>query len=333
VAVLLFLMTMCAAPERRQILIQGDTMGTTYSVKIITQKPVNQDELAEEIQTVVDRLDHLMSNWKPDSDVSRFGEMEPTQTLQIAQETAEVIGVAKQVWEASDGALDPTISPLIELWGFGTRDRSSFPDPKAVAEKLTQTGLQNLSLDKLSLRKSLPGLTLNLGAIAKGYALDQVAERLEALGYTDYLVEIGRELRAKGHNLKGVPWRVAIEDPDPDSQTPILKVVALDGKSIATSGDYRQFFTYQGQVYSHIIDPRTGYPVQHGVTLASVIAPNCALADAWSTTLMILPPEVSIDIIEKRDDLECLLVLREEDGRFSVVTSEGMGRFFISLTP
>ena len=306
-------------------------MGTTYSIKVISQGPVDEKQLGDGIQMVVDRIDQLMSNWKPESDVSRFASLTVDQTMEISPETAAVIRLAKQVWKDSGGALDPTISPLIELWGFGTAERTSFPAPEIIAEKLAQTGFQNLALDKLSVSKSLPGLTLNLGAIAKGFALDQVASHLESLGYTDYLIEIGRELRANGRNLEGVPWRVAIENPDPETDQPLLKVISLEGKSIATSGDYRQFFSYQGQIYSHIINPETGYPVKHGVTLASVIASNCALADAWSTTLMVMAPETSLALVNQRDDLECLLVLREPDGRFSVITSNGMPRYFIDL--
>lgn len=331
--VLLFFLVFCRNPapelqEPREFLFRGETMGTTYSVKIVAVD-LPEKEILEDMGHIVDRIDQLMSNWKPASDVSRFGAMSSEEHIQIAPDTKAVLEIALAVATKSQGAFDPTVSPLIELWGFGTKERGEFPSRETVEAIRQHTGYTKLALEGHRLGKTDDGLTLNLGAVAKGYALDAIAAYLEGKGLNHYLIEIGRELRAKGVNIRNQTWRVAIENPDDSAPSPMLRIVNLANRSIATSGDYRQYFEYEGQEYSHIIDPRTGWPIAPRVTLASVIAPECALADAWSTACMVLAPEESLAIINEHPDLECLLVVRQGEGDFKILTSRGMDAYFL----
>lgn len=329
--VLFFFVWQCTkAPAPEQHLFSGSTMGTTYSIKLVHSGTLDTARVKAEIQAVVDRVDALMSNWKEDSEVSQFERLPANEPFPISEETRKVLEVTLSVALKTDGALDPTVSPLIELWGFGTKSLGEFPTEQQVSELKKETGYQFLTLNNGTLSKSKANLKLNLGAVAKGFALDAMAQYLEKQGFDRYLVEIGRELRGKGTNLSGTPWRVAIENPDSEAITPILHVVSLENKSIATSGDYRQFFEYQGKEYSHIIDPRTGWPIEPNITLASVIAPRCAVADAWSTALMVLSVEEGLALIENEPNLECLLVQRLPEGKFKIYKSTGMDKYFIN---
>lgn len=321
--VLLFFLCHCNSTVPQLVVINGNTMGTTYTIKIVTQSPADEQVLHQGIQAVVDRINNAMSNWIPNSDVSKFGSLNPGSFLQVSKDTQNVLELAIEIARKTDGAFDPTVSPLIELWGFGTKERDHFPTDAEIEQLLAKTGYQKLLFQDGKTAKTHAGLQLNLGAIAKGYALDQVALFLDASGYQNYLIDIGRELRANGTNLKGEPWRVAIENPDPEVDSPILRVVSLKNKSIATSGDYRQFFEYQGNQYSHILDPRTGRPIPPNITLASVVAKDCANADGWATALMVLPVDKGIALVEAEPELECLLVQRLENGIFSIHMSSG----------
>jgi thiamine biosynthesis lipoprotein len=202
------------------------------------------------------------------------------------------------------------VKPLVDLWGFGIREPTdSLPAPDAIAKALALTGFQHLTFENTHVKKTKPGITLDLGAIAKGYGVDAVAGVLTRAGIDDFLVEIGGELYGSGMNRHKKPWSVGITHPlKTGADAGLYKVVHLENRAIATSGDYRNFFEFQGKIYSHIIDPRTGYPVDNQVVSASVIADTCTVADALATAFVVMDPEDSLALVDTLENVECLII-------------------------
>ena len=313
----------CEGPSS-PLVISGSTMGTSYAVKIAASDlPEDKVILERNIQERLNTLDSLLSSYREDSDVNRFNDHQSMNWLDVSEDMLRVVKTGLDVGRASEGALDMTLGPLVNLWGFGP-DRvepQMPPDPQKLQELLGITGQDKLEIRESppAIRKLRAGIQLDLSAVAKGYAVDQIAQLLDDNGFTDYLVEIGGEVRARGRRVQGSPWRVGVEGPLAQSRT-ISSVATLVDMALATSGDYRNFFEADGQRYSHIIDPRTGYPVAHGLGSASVISPTALEADAWATALLVLGPERGLAIAE-REDIAAQLVLRTETGTETLHTS------------
>jgi thiamine biosynthesis lipoprotein len=235
---------------------------------------------------------------------------------------------AGEIYRLSEGAWDATVLPLVELWGFGrsAAARQTLPSPSEINQALKQVGFDQIQVDgKGFLVKKRPEVTLDLASIAKGYAVDRVALLLKKKTFTHYLVEIGGEVYAAGLRLDGKPWQVGINQPDPSaSATAVYKAVALEDRAMATSGDYRNFFEINGRRYSHIIDPRSGYPVGNGVISASVFASNCTLADGLATAMMVLGPEKGIALLDRLPNVEGIIIVRQSDGGLKNYASHGV---------
>ena len=306
----------------------GPTMGTTYSVKVVDHpRDVEIEGLKTEIQARLDAVNSRMSTYLEDSELSRFNASRGTEWLDASPELASVMQFAQQVSDLTGGAFDVTVGPLVNLWGFGPGTRR---DQTPTAESIERTG-RRVGHEQLhvrtappGLKKDIPDLYVDLSAIAKGYAVDQAAEFLESQGVMNYLVEVGGEVRGRGHNARGVPWQIAIEKPHPGTRT-VQQVIAVDGASIATSGDYRNYFEQDGRRYSHTIDPRTGRPVDHKLASVTVLSPSAMRADALATGLMVLGPEAGYALAE-RETLAVLFILRTEDG-FVSKASQAFARY------
>jgi len=320
--VLLFLVA-CGPDARHETELRGETMGTFYQVKLVTVDPIDEAAMRTRIEAELDRINALMSNWLLDSEISRFNNHLSRDPFTVSPDTLRVVSRALELSEATDGALDPTLSPLIELWGFGTREDTSFPKPDRIEAALETVGPDKLTVIGEALVKSTPELTVNLSAIAKGYAVDRVAAIVAEAGHADFMVNIGGEVRVKGKNSRDDAWRMAIEEPRHDSGQEIYAILDLVDTALATSGDYRRFFVHEGTRYAHIIDPRTGYPVRHHIASASVIAPDCMTADALATALLVLEPEKGMALIEAMDGIECLILVREGDDTLTEHASSG----------
>lgn len=297
------------------IAFTGKTMGTTYSVKV-SELPdgVSQVALQDEIVRCLETVNRQMSTWLPDSEISRFNRYQETDWFPVSSETAFVVKTAIEVSRKTNGAFDVTVGPLVNLWSFGPGPRGhALPEPAIIEAAKARVGYQFLEVrfDPPALKKTRADVYVDLSAIAKGFGVDQVAELLESRSIADYMVEIGGEVRAKGMKPDGTPWRIGIETPTPFSRG-IQRAVALSGQSMATSGDYRNFVIIDGKRYSHTIDPKTGWPVHHQLTSASVIAENCMLADAYATALMVLGPDEGYNWAEQQG-LAALLIVREGD--------------------
>ncbi len=311
--------------------ITGKTMGTTYTVKAVVEPDANPEtvaKLGDIVQNAVDEVNNRMSTFKQDSELSKFNQFQDTAPFQISREMMEVFTLAWRVSAETGGAFDVTVGPLVNAWGFGPPGHETKPPTdEELAALRERVGYEKVEIDPdaCTLRKTRPDIYCDLSAIAKGYGVDQVAKALEAAGFQRYMVEVGGEVRTLGVNSAGEPWRIAIEQPTPDERS-IEKVVPLNGWSMATSGDYRNFRQVDGQTFSHEIDPHTGRPIQHKLAAASVIAKDCATADAYATGMMVLGPEAGMALAQK-EGLIVLLILHGENGGFKVETSRAFDQF------
>lgn len=277
-------------------------MGTSWSVRVAGAAPGLRDEIVR----VLDRIVAEMSHWAPDSHLSRFNRAEPGRWQPLPPGFATVLATGLTVAQASGGAFDPAMGLLADLWGFGPAGpRGDVPGDDAVALALALSGCRHIEQDGARARRHSPA-TLDFSGIAKGYAVDAVAERLQALGMADFLVEIGGELRGEGIKPDGQPWWVDIEQAPGAAIAPIR--VALHGLSIATSGDYRRSFRHAGTDYAHTLDPRTGRPLANGVASVTVLHPQAMLADAWATALSVLGPQGMA--LAEREGLAAHMVVR-----------------------
>lgn len=287
----------------------GAVMGTTYHVTVIAAEV--PADLGEQIQQSLDRIDQLMSTYKADSELSRFNRAAVGEEQLISTELAEVVAISQRVYQLTDAAFDPTVGPLVDLWGFGPADTGDqLPTPEAIAEALAEIGFDALQLNGNRLLRSR-SVMLDLSAVAKGYAADQVSELLTAQGLSDHLVEVGGEMRLSGTKPNNQSWMIGIEKPELGRSGAQL-AVALTDVGLATSGDYRNYFERDGVRYSHTLDPRTGRPVTHKLASVTVIAENSALADALATGFLVLGDKRTLQIAEA-EDIPVYLLVKEGD--------------------
>ena len=303
-------------PAAGLVTLAGRTMGTAYSVKFLQPPaPVAVEQARREVGALLDRLEQAMSTYRNDSEVCRFSAYRGGDWFAVSADTARVVAESLRVSELTGGAFDVTVDPLVRLWGFGPRRETGEPPPEpAVAEARGKVDYRRLQarLDPPALRKTSPEISVDLSAIAKGYAADAVGGCLEKLGATNYLVAIGGELKARGHHAQGRPWRAGIDKPLDDGRA-VQRVIELRDGAISTSGDYRNFFTDNGRRYSHVIDPHTGRPAAHNLASVTVAQETSARADALATGLMVLGPDAGFALAVKQN-WACLFILRAASG-------------------
>ena len=306
--------------------MSGRTMGTFYHIKVISGYFTDLDGLQKKIDARLEEINQSMSTYRPDSEISRFNKMATDAPLQVSSDFYAVLNVAAKVFKLSGGAWDGTLKPLVNLWGFGNaRPVQKAPDKELIAQKLAHTGFGHIQLlESQRVSKRNPRVTLDLASIAKGYGVDAIAALVRNAGYRDFLVEIGGEVVASGVRRDGKPWVVGINRPKPDAAAnAVYKAFSLSDGALATSGDYRNFFELDGVRYSHVIDPRTGYPVANQVASVSVVAPNCTLADGLATALMVMGIEDSLALVNRLENVECLIIEYAPDGRLRDHASTG----------
>lgn len=314
--VLLLLLVTACAPEPQVTELSGTTMGTGYSIQVVDLPDEPGPRwLRERIEAELELVNDLMSTYRDDSELSRFNRSRSTDWFAVSPGLAVLVREAILTSEVSGGAFDTTVGPLVNLWGFGPEtgpDR--VPSDAKIAQARARVGYRKLSVrvEPPAVRKAEPDLYLDLSAIAKGYGVDRIAKLLDDAGIANYLVEIGGELRSRGHNGRGQTWRIAVERPDPGIRE-VHRVIKLRGGAMATSGDYRNFFERDGKHYSHTIDPRTGHPVTHGLASVTVLAPEAARADALATAFLVLGPGPGFDLAESLQ-VAALFILRSPDG-------------------
>ncbi|AOE48982.1 FAD:protein FMN transferase [Kangiella sediminilitoris] len=296
----LLLLLISCAEEPEYTKITGSTMGTTYSV-IVQSEGVNTKSLYQDIEQELKDINQLMSTYIPDSEINTFNQLKDSSCFKFSDRTWEVLVAAKQIYLETNGAFDITLGPLISRWGFNVEEYDiKVPSDSEIQQLLQQVGTDKLDYNHNSqcISKQTPAITINLSAIAKGYGVDQVATIVEQYGVYNYLVEIGGETVAKGVNPAGAVWRIAIEKPVDLKQQQML-IIGLADTSIATSGDYRNYFEVDGLRFSHTIDPKTGHPVTHNLTSVSVIHESNMYADAYATALTVMGKEKAIAFANK----------------------------------
>ena len=311
----------CSASKGQIFQITGPTMGTWFSVKI-TQAPPSLDMKALEsaIKEELNRIDLLMSTYKPESELSRLNRFKLNAEFGLSAETLEVLNISKSIWALSEGAFDPTIGPLVNLWGFGPDIKhDSVPDAADIQRMVQSVGMASVELSPTGVTKT-NAVQLDLSAVAKGYAVDQLARLLESRGVLHYLVEVGGELRAGLNKANGKAWVVGVEKPSNGPQQAQARI-NISQMAIATSGDYRNYFEQAGKRYSHTLNPKTGYPIEHALASVSVVHKSCAYADAWATAITVLGPELGL-ATAKAQGLAVYMLVKKGDGFTSLQTQE-----------
>ncbi|WP_439815679.1 FAD:protein FMN transferase [Zavarzinia sp. CC-PAN008] len=305
-------------PAGRIVALEGLTMGTTWRVQAVVA-PGPALDLRATVERALARVIAQMSTWDPASDLARFNASAPGHWQGFAAETWTVLDAALAVAAASDGAYDPTLGHLVDLWGFGPAGPvPAAPTPAQLATARAGSGWRLLEQRYAPRQLRQPGgLALDLSAIAKGFAVDLVAQALDALGLVHHLVEIGGELRGTGCKPDGQPWWVALEPPVAGGGGLVPTLIALHGLAVATSGDYRRQAHLDGQTGHHLLDPRNGRPTGNGLASVSVLHPSCMVADAWATALAVLGPEAGLRLATEQG-LAALLTSRRGDGLHQV---------------
>lgn len=323
------LLLACAACGEPGLTVQsfgGSTMGTSYQVLVeSTGTAEDSAPVGALIEAELTDVSHVMSTYDSASDVSRFSRLGSTEPMRVDASLLDVLASAYVVSERSGGAFDPTVAPLVDAWGFGPVDVLP-PDSAEVEALRGLVGYTLLRPDSAAgtLAKPRPGVRIDLSGIAKGYAAQRIARALAALGYRSALVDVGGEVSALGSHADGRPWRVALEGPG-DSAPRALGTIDLTDESVATSGDFRNYYEERGVLYAHIIDPRTGYPIRFRGFSVSVVHADGAMADAWATALTVLGPEEGFELAE-REGLAALFAWRTPEGVRTRVTPAMAGR-------
>lgn len=299
--------------------IQGQIFGTIYSITY--QSSAN---LQEEIQAELNRFDYSLSPFKEQSIISKVNRNEEVtlDTLFI-----NVFNRALEISKISDGAFDITVAPLVNTWGFGFK-KGDFPDSLVIDSLLQFTGYDKIKLENGKVIKKNLNTILDCSAIAKGYAVDVIANYLTKKGINNYMVNIGGEIYAKGTNPDGKPWTIAINKPIDDEtalHNEIELILKIKDKGIATSGNYRNYYIKDGKKYAHTINPKTGYPVQHNILSATVVAPDCMTADAYATVFMVIGLDKSLQLLDTiNEEIEVCLIYTDQDGSYKIYKSKGL---------
>lgn len=313
---LLLLITGCQQePAVDTRYLNGSTMGTSWSVNMHTI-PAGTDpaKLQQQLQQRLDQINALMSTYDPASEISRFNDQTSSDWFAISAETAQVIERSLQIGKLTDGAFDISVGPLVELWGFGATARGkSIPTGSQVREQLTKIGYRQLQLRRnpAAIKKLHPQLRIDLSAVAKGYAVDVLAELLRGAGIGNFLVEIGGEIQLSGQRSDKTDWRIAIEKPLEGARE-VARIFPLSKTAVATSGNYRNFYVENGQRYSHTIDPISGQPTRHKLASVTVLDPSCARADALATALMVMGEERGRQFVENHRIAAFFLIHAQE---------------------
>ncbi|MEF1253714.1 MULTISPECIES: FAD:protein FMN transferase [unclassified Vibrio] len=303
----------CEKPVE-QIHLSGPTMGTTYNIKYISAEGQPTPEaIQKEVDRLLEEVNDQMSTYRKDSELSRFNQSQSAEAFAVSPQTATVVKEAIRLNGLTLGALDVTVGPLVNLWGFGPEGRPEVvPTTEELAARKAMTGIQHLSVNDDALVKDIPNLYVDLSTIAKGWGVDVVADYIQSQGIQNYMVEVGGEMRLKGLNREGVAWRIAIEKPSVEERA-IQDIIEPGDMAVATSGDYRNYFEHDGIRYSHIINPETGKPISHKVVSVTVLDQSSMTADGLATGLMVLGEEKGMQIAEE-NNIPVLMIVKTEEG-------------------
>ena len=305
------------APKSAATVLDGKTMGTFWRVSVIGVDEAKAEALRQKVQAQLDADDRLLSTWKNDSALMRFNHAATTEPWPVSEAMADIVTLSLRIGAKTAGAMDITVGPLVNLWGFGPdKQPVKTPDPQQIAAAKARTGLQHLTVinhaDRQYLQKDIPDLFVDLSTVGEGYAADHLARLMEQEGISRYLDSVGGALVSRGMNGDGQPWRVAIQKPT-DRENAVQAIVDINGHGISTSGSYRNYYELDGKRISHVIDPQTGRPIDHKLVSVTVIAPTALEADGWDTGLMVLGPERAQEVV-RQQGLAVYMIVKEGDG-------------------
>ena len=304
--------------------LRGTALGTSFVVSVIEfPAELDADAVQQDILDALAYLDELASTWRDDSELSALNAVLSVDWIPVSESFCELLERSLDISTITNGAFDPTVGPLVNLWGFGPAGQVSEPptDEEIVAAQ-QKVGFRLLEVDckEQRVRKNVSDLYVDLSGWAKGHAVDRVAALLDARGMKNYMVEIGGELRVRGHNRHGRNWAIGIEAPSTSERVPHA-IVHVTDTSVATSGDYRNYFEHDGQRYSHTIDPRTGRPVTHDLAAVTVVNASAAFADAMATALLVLGPDDGPDLARQLG-IAAYFLVRDATGIREITTPD-----------
>ena len=322
VSILVVTLSGCESNAERIEVLSGPTMGSTYTIKYVhnTTTPA-ADAVGVAVQNILDEVDRQMSTYRLDSDLARFNQSPANTCMTMPQPVLDLVQYGDQLSQLSDGAFDLTLTPLLNVWGFGPQSRAkTVPSAEDIATAKAQTGYQHLRVVDDQLCKDA-AVQVDLNSIAAGYTVDRISERFSELNINSYMIEVTGELIAAGRKPDGSPWLIALEQPLGDGQRVIQRILELDGYGINTSGDYRNYFEEDGVRFSHTIDPQTAAPISHRLASVTVIDRSTLHADGLGTLLLVLGPERGLAFAEEHK-IAAFFVLREGDSFIIQVSSE-----------
>lgn len=311
---LLFVLTGCGQPQQTDL--KGQTMGTYYQIKYVAPAGApSQKVIQAAIDEQLDQVNQQMSTYRPDSELSRFNQSRVVDTpFPVSPAVIKVVNESIRLNHLTDGALDVTVGPLVNLWGFGPEKRhDQAPSEDDIIQRRAWVGISKLEVRDNALVKHIPELYVDLSSIAKGYGVDVVSEYLESQHIEHYMVDIGGDMRTRGHNGEGVPWRIAIEKPSSTGEVAAQQIFMPGDIAIATSGDYRNYFEENGKRYSHTIDPTTGRPITHKMASITVLHKSAMTADGFATGLDVVGPDRALELADKLG-LPIYLIVKTDNG-------------------
>ena len=317
---LLFVFSCSNTLEESQI--HGETMGTTYSIKLVlSERLEEQDKIKVSIDSILVNINQQMSTWIPNSEISVFNNNKTTDYFKVSDDFYYVLDKGKVISEKTNNFFDYTVFPLASLWGFGPykNKRKIIPSYHEIEEILSYTGIQRIELKYPYIKKDHPSVQLDLNAIAKGYAVDVVHNWLVGQGFTNVFVEIGGEIRCLGVNKAGKPWVVGIDTPSDglSSGQNIFTSISLKNMSLATSGNYRNYYENNGNKINHSINPINGKPVNNNILSVSVKTKSCLDADAWATALMVMSFDEGIEKVNEFKELDALWIMLDNESNLT----------------
>ncbi|WMN05981.1 FAD:protein FMN transferase [Marivirga arenosa] len=306
--------------------IAGDAQGTTYNINYLDPKKRN---LKNDIDSILHQFDLSLSTYVSNSEIAEFNEND---SLTYKSEFFyPVLKKSEEIYKASEGAFDPTVYPLIEAWGFGPKT-VDFPDSSKIEDIKQYVGFDLIEFDEKQVIKTKDKVSLDFNAIAQGYSIDVVYDYLTSKGIENMMIELGGELRVAGKNEKGDLWAIGIDDPkqEQNQSSKRVAIIKLENEAISTSGNYRKFFVHEGKKYGHSINPKTGYPIQRDIISATVVAPSCMEADAWSTAFMVTGLEKAKTILKKQKHLKAFFIYEDENGDLKQFSTENLSQNLIT---
>jgi len=321
----LFILSACTIKTPKYIFNEGYVYGTIYH---LTYESPEGKDWHNEIKDEFKRLDHSFSTFNKESVISKINRNESAQTDTLFN---NVFNRSVEIWQSSGGAFDPTVAPLVNAWGFGFKNAENISN-KLIDSLLTFVGMNKVRLSNDQIEKSDDRVMLDFSAIAKGYTVDIIAEWLIHKGCKNVMVEIGGEVRASGVNPKGNVWRIGINEPnenEPITPNDFQAIILLPEKSVATSGNYRNFYEKDGKKYAHTINPSTGYPVEHNLLSVTVVADDCMTADGWATAFMVLGLDQAYTLANSLKGIEAFFIYNDENGMHQIRQTNGFSKFLI----